>query len=58
MGYRAKFIEKHYYETVGVRYMFPSLANLTLGFKVKAHYLKADYTELVLAMPIRLGKKQ
>ncbi len=58
MGYRAKFIEKRYYETVGVRYMFPSLANLTLGFKVKAHYLKADYTELVLAMPIRLGKKQ
>ena len=56
MGYRAKFIEKRYYETVGLRYAFPSLANLAVGFKVKAHYLKADYTELNIAMPIVLGK--
>ena len=56
MGYRAKFIEKRYYETVGLRYAFPSLANLAVGFKVKAHYLKADYTELNIALPVVLGK--
>ena len=56
MGHRAKSVEKRYYETVGLRYSIPALANLSLGFDVKAHFLKADYTQLVLSYPIRFKK--
>jgi hypothetical protein len=56
MGHRAKSVEKRYYETVGLRYSIPALGNLSLGFDVKAHFLKADYTQLVLSYPIRFKK--
>lgn len=56
MGHRAKKVEKRYYETVGLQYHFPTLAGLALGFRVKAHLFKADYTELMLSCPIYLKK--
>lgn len=58
MGNRAKSVEKRYYETIGLRYTFPSLGNISLGFDVKAHFLKADYTQLVLSYPIPISEKK
>jgi hypothetical protein len=58
MGHRAKSVEKRYYETVGLRYSIPALNNLSVGFDVKAHFLKADYTQLVLSYPIRFADKK
>lgn len=57
MGAYSKDLEQPYYETVGLHYTFPSLCNLRLGITVKAHLFKADYTELVLACPIVLGRR-
>lgn len=54
MGDNAKVNETPYYERIGVHYALPWLNNLTVGVNVKAHKTKADLTELVLAMPIRL----
>lgn len=54
MGHYAKGVEKPYYERVGVSYAFKQLGGLRLGFNVKAHFTKADYTELLLTMPIKL----
>ena len=58
MGHRAKDVEKRYYETIGLRYTFSALNNLSLGFDVKAHFLKADYTQLVLSYPVRLSARK
>ena len=57
MGRFAKDVEKPYYERVGVSYCFDKLGGMRLGFNIKAHFTKADYTELLLTMPIRLSKK-
>jgi len=54
MGDNANKIEAPYYERIGVHYAFPSLGGLELGINVKAHKTKADLTELVVAMPVRL----
>ena len=54
MGENASIIEKPYYEHVGIYYTFNKLKNLTLGAQVKAHATKADLTELILAIPIKI----
>ena len=54
MGHTAEEIETPYYERIGLRYHFPSLAGLSIGLNIKAHALKADFTEVALALPIRL----
>ena len=55
MGYSANHgLEYPYHEQVGVFYSFPKLKGLTLGYSVNAHATKADFTELQLAMPVRL----
>ena len=56
MGYFADIVEKPYYERVGVSYAFKKLGGLRLGFNIKAHLTKADYTELLLTMPITVKK--
>ena len=55
MGENAKLVEKPYYENIGIRYSFPSLSGLQVGLNVKAHLLKADYTEVILAFPVRIS---
>lgn len=54
MGHHAKIIEKPYYEQIGIRYTFPKWNDLAIGFNINAHLTKADFTELVVAFPIRL----
>lgn len=51
MGENAKEVEKPYYERIGLSYSFPRLHNLSIGFSVKAHLGKADYTELLIGIP-------
>ena len=52
MGHSAEEIETPYYERIGVHYHFPSLGGLSVGFNLKAHALKADFTEVCVRMPI------
>lgn len=54
MGTRATNVEKPYYERIGLHYSIPQLRNLSIGFCVKAHLLKADLTEVQLSFPVRL----
>ncbi len=54
MGHNANQIEKPYYEKIGVRYEIPKAGGLSVGFAVKAHLTKADLTEFVLAVPVKL----
>ena len=54
MGHTAKRSEQPFYERIGVQYLFPCLHGMGVGFSVKAHMTKADYTELVVSCPIRL----
>lgn len=54
MGHAASGLEKPYYERIGLRYAFKRLGGLQVGADVKAHYLKADYTEVTVGYPIRL----
>lgn len=54
MGVRADNIEKPYYERIGLHYSIPQLHNISIGFNVKAHLLKADLTELQVSIPFRL----
>lgn len=54
MGVRADIIEKPYYERIGLHYSIPRLHNISVGFNVKAHLLKADLTELQVSIPFRL----
>lgn len=54
MGVSAKALEQSYYERIGIHYALPSLRGLTVGVNVKAHRTKADFTEVVLALPVRL----
>lgn len=53
MGEHAKAVDKPYYEKIGIQYMIPKLG-VAVGAMVKAHYSKADLTELVVSVPIRL----
>lgn len=57
MGYAAKNVEKPYYERIGVSYSFKQLHNIALGFSVKAHLGKADFTEILLYIPVWKGKR-
>jgi len=49
--------EKKYYERIGFNYSFKSLSSLKLGVNVKAHALKADYTEMTVGIPIILMRR-
>ncbi|MDD7319094.1 MAG: acyloxyacyl hydrolase [Prevotella sp.] len=55
VGLRSKALEQPYYERIGLYYTFRSLGNVRLGFNVKAHRTRADYTEMCLSVPIRLN---
>ena len=54
MGGFAKHQEASYYERIGLFYSFSKLQGMSIGFSVKAHKTKADFTELQLAFPIHL----
>lgn len=54
LGTSAKEIERPIYENIGLRYGFPKIGGLEFGFNLKAHKLKADYTELLFSYPIAL----
>lgn len=56
MGHNARRVEQPFYETIGVRYNTHLLDGLQVGFFVKAHAFKADFTGLVVSTPIRLKK--
>ena len=52
MGRSAEEVEKPYYERIGVRYSFPGAGGLQVGFDVKAHLTKADFTEITVGIPL------
>ena len=54
MGANAKEVEQPYYERIGVFYTFPKLGNIKLGASVQAHRTKADLTELMISVPVKL----
>ena len=54
MGHASHSLEKPYYERIGLRYAFRRLGGLQVGANVKAHWLKADYTEVTVGFPFRL----
>ena len=43
-----------YYERIGLHYTFPRLGGLHVGVSLNAHLTKADFTELVVGLPLRL----
>ena len=53
-GFKPEALEQPYYERVGLYYTFSHLGNLRVGFNVKAHRTRADYTEMCLSIPIVL----
>lgn len=44
-GHLSREFEKPYYETLGLRYTFPFLKNVYVGYHVKAHLFRADHIE-------------
>jgi len=54
IGYNANIVDDKVYEKIGVHYSFPRLGGLTIGGNVKAHLTRADYTEVIISMPIRI----
>ena len=56
MGTHAKTIEKPYYERIGVFYTLPRFHHMKVGLCVNAHRTKADLTELIVSIPIRLSR--
>ncbi len=58
LGQNASIMERPVYERIGVQYAIPGMGGLSAGFAIKAHDTKADLTELVLAMPIRLKSRK
>ena len=59
MGYTADVDEKPYYETIGVRYSFPFTDDrLYIGYNVKAHFAKADCTQIILGWKLYPTKKK
>ena len=57
MGRSAKEIEKPYYERIGLHYTLPRTGGIKVGANVKAHLTKADFTELVVTVPISIQRK-
>lgn len=57
MGNNAKDMEKRYYERIGLKYTLPGKMPLTVGASVKAHFTKADLTEIHLSVPLSLNAK-
>lgn len=55
MGHNADIMEKRYYERIGFKYTIPGCIPLSIGAVVKAHFTKADYTELLISFPISLN---
>lgn len=53
-GFKPEALEQPYYERVGLYYTFSRLGNVRLGFNVKAHRTRADYTEICITVPVRL----
>ena len=45
-----------FYERIGVRYAFPRIGGMQVGLNVKAHKLKADFSEITLGLPLVLKK--
>ncbi len=45
-----------FYERIGLRYSFPQLGGMQIGLNVKAHKLKADFTEFTVGIPVVLKK--
>lgn len=43
-----------FYERIGIKYRFPFLTGMQIGLCVKAHKLKADFTEFTVGIPIVL----
>lgn len=56
MGHLAYLTDAPYYERIGLHYTIKGLNHLRIGLNVKAHKGKADFTELVVGMPIRLKR--
>lgn len=54
MGENAKENETPYYERIGIHYAFEKFGGLSLGVNVKAHRTKADLTEFVIGIPLRI----
>lgn len=53
MGYLAEINdEAKIYERIGLRYHFPSLNNLFVGYHVKAHLTKADFMEFCVGIKL------
>lgn len=50
MGYLSSEDEKPYYERLGLRYYFPKLGNIFIGYHVKAHLTKADFMEFCVGV--------
>lgn len=58
MGVSAREAEKRYYERIGLFYALPGLGGTAIGLSVNAHATKADFTELVVSVPVlHFGKK-
>ncbi|RRD02279.1 acyloxyacyl hydrolase [Prevotella sp. OH937_COT-195] len=53
-GYKPKQLEQPYYERIGLYYTFGNFGNVRLGFNVKAHRTRADYTEMCVSVPFRI----
>lgn len=56
MGAFSNRNDSFFFNRIGVHYTIPKLHNLTAGIEVKAHLTKADFAELVVSYPLRLGK--
>ncbi len=54
MGHGAKLVEKPYYERLGIHYTFRRFNDLRVGVNIKAHLTKADFSEVVVGIPVRL----
>lgn len=55
MGTYVKALEKRYYERIGIGYTLPF--GVRIGIDVKAHFTKADLTEITIGCPLRLTKQ-
>jgi|GEM_PF-73383 len=53
IGNNASIVDSKVFEKIGIHYHIRPLAGLTVGINVKAHTNRADYTEFIVAMPIK-----
>ena len=56
MGDNARQVETPCYECIGLHCAIQKLGGLSVGIDVKAHYPKADYTEVIIDWPIKYKK--